>query len=257
MSPETSHPTEERPAYEGLAAIYDHVMRHVDYSEWARYIDSVFERHGGKPATIVDLACGTGNVTMELNQIGYPISGVDRSGAMVQVAQTKSNSQGNPVEFSRGDLRQLDGLGPFAAAVCLYDSFNYLTTRTDIELAFAQVFDVLEPHGMFIFDVCTERNSVMHFQDVQQSEQGPGFVYSRHSYYDREQKMQFNSFEIRFDGQESTVTETHAQRIYPHDEMVELIGSSRFDLVNAYDGFTVFNGSDDSDRVHFVLRKAE
>ena len=116
---------------------------------------------------------------------------------------------------------------------------------------------MLEPRGMFIFDVCTERNSVMHFQDMQESEQGPGFVYSRRSYYDREQKMQFNSFEIRFDGQESTVTETHAQRIYAHDEMVGLIGKSQFDLVDAYDGFTFSDESDDSDRVHFILRKAE
>ncbi len=250
-------PTDERPAYEGLAAIYDHVMRHVDYSEWARYIDSVFKRHGVEPATLVDLACGTGNVTMQLNHLGYSIRGVDRSGAMVEVAQSKSDNLGSPVAFRRGDLRQLDGLGPFSAAVCLYDSFNYLTTSTDVDLAFAQVYEVLEPRGMFIFDVCTERNSLMHFQDIQESEQGPGFVYSRHSYYDREQKMQFNSFKIRFDGQESTVTETHAQRIYAHDEMVELIGKSQFDLVDAYDGFTLSNGSDDSDRVHFILRKAE
>ena len=255
MIPETQ--TDERPAYEGLAAIYDHVMRHVDYAEWARYIDSIFKRHGAEPATVVDLACGTGNVTMQLNHLGYSISGVDRSEAMVQVAQSKSKSLGNPVNFCRGDLRQLDGLGPVDAAVCLYDSFNYLTTCTDVALALAEVHKVLEPRGMFIFDVCTERNSVLHFQDVQESEQGPGFVYSRRSYYDREQKMQFNSFAIRFDDQESTVTETHAQRIYAHEEMVELIGKSQFDLVDAYDGFTFCDGSDDSDRVHFILRKAE
>jgi ubiquinone/menaquinone biosynthesis C-methylase UbiE len=255
MIPETQ--TDERPAYEGLAAIYDHVMRHVDYAEWARYIDSIFKRHGAEPATLVDLACGTGNVTMQLNHLGYSISGVDRSGAMVQVAQSKSESLGNPVNFCRGDLRQLDGVGPFDAAVCLYDSFNYLTTCTDVALALAEVHKVLEPRGMFIFDVCTERNSVLHFQDVQESEQGPDFVYSRRSYYDREQKMQFNSFEIRFDGQESMVTETHAQRIYAHEELVELIGKSQFDLVGAYDGFTFADGSDESDRVHFILRKAE
>ena len=257
MNTSPLHPTDERPAYEGLAQIYDHVMRHVDYAEWARYIDSLFVRHGAEPSTVVDLACGTGNVTTQLHRVGYSMSGVDRSGAMVKVAQTKSVDLGNPVSFSCGDLRQLDAIGPYGGAVCLYDSFNYLTTKTDIDLALTEVSGVLEPSGMFIFDVCTERNSRLHFQDVQETEQGPGFVYSRHSYYDTEQRVQFNSFEIRFDGQEPAVTETHAQRIYSHEEMLERIGVSQFELVAAYDGFTFSKGSDESDRVHFVLIKAE
>jgi ubiquinone/menaquinone biosynthesis C-methylase UbiE len=256
MTTETSHPIDERPAYDRLAAIYDHVMRHVDYSEWARYLESVFKRHQAVPKTVVDLACGTGNVTMQLHKLGYSMSGVDRSAAMILVAQAKSDAQGRP-RFSCGDLRQLDAVGSFDAAVCLYDSFNYLTTFTDIDLALAQVSSVLEPGGMFIFDVCTERNSLLHFQDVLESEEGPGFVYSRHSYYDKQQKMQFNSFEIRFEGEESAVSETHAQRIYAHEEIRERIAASDLELLDAYDGFSFSNGSDDSDRVHFILRKAE
>ena len=251
--------TEERPAYEGLARIYDHVMRHVDYAQWGRYIDAIFERHGpagdARPATVVDLACGTGNVTMQLRQLGYDVTGIDRSAAMVQKAQEKSDRQAAGVEFRRDDLRQLDGIGPYGAAVCLYESFNYLTTFTDIDLALVQVSGCLEPGALFVFDVCTERNSLRHFRDVEESERGPDFVYSRHSCYDRQQKMQFNSFEIRFDGDETALTETHAQRIYAHGEMTARIDASAFDLVAAYDGFTFTNGSDESDRVHFILRK--
>ena len=249
--------TDERPAYDGLARIYDHVMRHVDYAEWGRYIDAVFKRHGAAPTTVVDLACGTGNVTMQLRRLGYTVSGIDRSAAMVRVAREKADGLGNAVTFSCGDLRHLEDVGPFDAAVCLYDSFNYLTTFTDVDLALTEICRILEPTGLFIFDVCTERNSLRHFRDMQESEQGPGFVYSRHSCYDRQQKMQFNSFEIRFDGEDAVLSETHAQRIYAHDEMVACIDKSPFDLVAAYDGFTQTNGSDESDRVHFILRRVE
>ena len=31
--------------YQGLAPIYDYVMRHVDYDEWAGFIRDVFARH--------------------------------------------------------------------------------------------------------------------------------------------------------------------------------------------------------------------
>ena len=244
--------TPQGPPYEGLAAIYDFVMRHVDYVSWASYVDTLLRKFGNGPETLVDLACGTGNATLEFSKLGYEVSGVDASAAMVAVAQGKAASIESEVPFSTGDLRSLEGFGPFDAATCLYDSFNYLMTTEDVGAALESVAGLLKPEGVFVFDICTERNSLDHFRDVRDAEEGPGFVYTRHSYYDADRRIQYNSFDIGYE--DRRVCETHEQRIYEFDEMTDMIAASPLEILGAFDGFCMHPGSDRSDRVHFVLR---
>ncbi len=248
--------THEREPYEGLAAIYDYVMRHVDYEGWAAYVRRIFQRFDeGGVERMVDLACGTGNLTIQLHALGYHLAGVDGSAAMLKVARGKAVNQAREIDFRTGDLRALEGVGgPFDAAVCLYDSFNYLLTPVDVDAALLAVCRILDPSSLFIFDVCTERNSLVHFSNVQDAEEGPGFVYTRHSYYDKRRQLQFNSFDICLGKEGDHVRETHSQRIYPHSDLLARIEASPFELLGAYDGFTFNRGSDESDRVHFVLR---
>ena len=244
--------TPQSPPYEGLAPIYDFVMRHVDYVSWAIHVDTLLRKFGNGPGTLVDLACGTGNVTLQFCKLGYEVSGVDLSAAMVAVAQGKAASIESPVAFSTGDLRRLEGLGPFDAATCLYDSFNYLMTAEDVGAALQSVAGILKPDGIFVFDICTERNSLDHFRDARDAEEGPGFLYTRHSHYDSVRRIQFNSFDISYE--DRRVRETHEQRIYEVDRMAAMVDASRFELLGAFDGFSMNRGSDRSDRIHFVLR---
>lgn len=245
----------EREPYEGLAAIYDFVMRHVDYAEWAAYVHRLFSRFGHCPARAVDLACGTGSTAVELGRLGYRLTGVDGSEAMLQVARERLARLELDIPLFQRDLRRLEGLGPFEAAVCLYDSFNYLLEPADLDRALGAVGSILLPASFFIFDICTEQNSLRHFRDIRDEERGPGFRYRRHSYYDRDRRLQFNHFHIRFDGQDVELEEFHVQRIHPVDELIARIEASDFKLLGAFDGFTFARGSEESDRIHFVLQR--
>ena len=47
--------------YSALAVIYDHVMDHVNYRQWARYVDRLYKSFGnGARDGLLDVACGTG-----------------------------------------------------------------------------------------------------------------------------------------------------------------------------------------------------
>lgn len=238
--------------YDGLAPIYDYVMRHVDYVHWAHYVESLLRRFDCAPQSLVELACGTGNATLALSDLGYRMAGYDASEAMVRVARQKA--EGRDLPFGVRDLCDLSGLGLYDAAVCLYDSFNYLLTTEHLGLALAQVHGVLSPGACFIFDVCTEQNSVRHFRDVQEVEQGPGFVYSRYSHYDAGERLQFNEFDIQSSGG-PRVQEVHVQRIYRLSELTAAVAASPFQLLGAFDGFSQRPGSERSDRIHFALRR--
>ena len=231
--------TVKQAPYQTLAEIYDHVMQHVDYDNWAAYIHSVFERFNQRPQKLVDLACGTGNITAELSKLDYVVSGVDLSSSMVRKAQKKSPE----IPYFVGDLRHLSaqaGLG--------------LLTPDDFQKGLAEVFRILLPESLFIFDVCTERNSLRYFNDARDCGNGPGFHYERHSYYDKITKLQYNHFLIQLDSRDKVLEETHTQHIYPWEELLDHIRDSPFDLLGAFDGFTFNKGSSRSNRIHFVLQ---
>ena len=240
--------------YQGLAPIYDYVMRHVDYEEWAAFIRDVFARYAPETKHLIDLACGTGNVSSELSLLGFSITGADLSESMVRIAQEKAALRGDDSTFVQRDLRALSGLGPFEGAVCMYDSFNYLLEPEDIDETLSQVIGVLQPGGLFVFDVCTERNSLTYFGDMHDRESGPGFTYERHSYYDTDVRLQHNDFEIRFEGDETLYEESHVQRIYQLTDIEQRIKASPFELVDLLAEFTFEPGSEKANRVHYILR---
>lgn len=248
--------TVTQPPYQVLAEIYDHVMTHVDYPKWARYVRDLIRRcKTFEVEEVVDLACGTASLTLELDDLGYRMTGADLSEAMLRVGGKKASAAGKTIPFLHRDLRRLNHMGPFDSAICMYDSINYIMDAADIERGLRSVYDILRVSGLFIFDVCTEQNSLRYFSDLRDAGQGPGYTYDRTSTYDRENKLQFNDFAIRFTDGDVVWRESHTQRIYPLEEIEVQIRSSGFELIDVYSGFTFRRGSEQSDRVHFVLRR--
>ena len=136
----------------------------------------------------------------------------------------------------------------------MYDSFNYLLELEDIDEALGQIISILKPGGLFVFDVCTERNSLTYFSDMRDRESGPGFTCERHSYYETDVRLQHNDFEIRFEGDETLYKESHVQRIYRLADIEQRVKASPFELVELLAEFTFNPGSENADRVHYVLR---
>ncbi len=239
--------------YTRLAAIYDFVMRHVDYVHWADYVESVFARHNVTPTRVLDLACGTGSMALELRKRSYCASGADGCREMLDVAEEKARKAGCNVDFFHRNLLDLSDLPRFEAALCLYDSINYLMTIEDVARALKEVHAILLPHGVFVFDVCTETNSLRYFRRLTDKDSGDGFTYVRESFY--RNGIQFNRFNIRFKQTNEAVEEVHCQRIYALTDILTALERSPFSLEGAYDGFGFCEPGEGADRVHFVLRK--
>lgn len=245
--------------YEGLAEIYDFVMRHVNYRFWAMYVMDLFRRYRFSPHTILDLACGTGSLALRLHQHGYKVCGADASPAMLTVARRKANALGADIPFWETRLPAVRAPGRFDAVLCLYDSINYLLNIDQVRQMLGNVYAVLasdvrsRERGLFVFDICTEANSLRSFRDYTESEQGRGFSYRRHSVYAPDDRLQTNEFEISFGGRD-TVVEKHAQRVYALGEMFDAIHASPFELLGAFSRFSFAEATETSERIHFVLR---
>ena len=238
--------------YSRLAEIYDHVMRHVDYVHWAHYATSLFARHKVDPNHIVDLACGTGSLAIELHRRGFEVVGADGCGEMIDIAKQKVLDLQYPISFYHRNLLDLGDLSLCDAALCLYDSINYLMSPEMIAQALEEAYSIVKPGGVFVLDVCTESNSIQHFSDMKEEDSGNGFTYTRHSYY--EEGVQYNKFDIHFEASDEIIQEVHQQRIYPLSVIEEVLHASPFEVVGAYGGFGYAPPTELSDRVHFVLQ---
>lgn len=238
--------------YSRLAEIYDHVMRHVDYVHWASYVESLFDRHHASPKGVLDLACGTGSLAIELHRRGYDVSGADGCLEMLEEGRKKVSAMAYPVSFYHRNLLDLHDLPTFDAVLCLYDSINYMMTLEDMEQAFEWMGKVIKPGGILIFDACTESNSLQHFNDMKEEDVGDGFSYVRHSYF--KDGVQYNKFDIHFEADDTWAQEVHQQRIYPLSDIKSVLEKSCFEVGGVYSGFGYASPNELSDRVHFVLR---
>ena len=142
-------------AYEALAASYDRLTNDVDYEATVAFYQQILKREGVTPRSAVDLACGTGSVTAILARMGIPTVGVDLSEEMLTVAQQKTMDLEPRPYFSCQSLQSLRLPRAVDLAVCALDSLDYITNPADCREAIRRVYKVLNPGGIFIFDVNT------------------------------------------------------------------------------------------------------
>ena len=65
--------------YESFAKVYDTFMDNVPYDEWARCIIRKLREDGIEDGLVLDLGCGTGQMTRRLADAGYDMIGADGS----------------------------------------------------------------------------------------------------------------------------------------------------------------------------------
>lgn len=141
--------------YAVFAAFYDRLTGNVDYAGLAGYLRSLFIRYGGTmPGTVLDLACGSGSLSLEL-AADAEVIGVDASPDMLALAADKAVGAGRNILFLRQDMRFLDLYGTVEGAVCVLDSLNHLLCTADIRSVLHRLRLFLEPGGLFIFDMNT------------------------------------------------------------------------------------------------------
>ena len=214
-------------AYSFFAAQYDSYMSHVDYESWANNVIKWQAKHSSnKCNNILEIACGTANVSSILCSRGYQVEACDRSPQMLEAAFKKPVK---PLLFRRSMTEELPRRD-YDLVICLFDSINYLQSRTEIMKLFEAVYEALAPGGIFIFDISTLYNSLENFADtfnLSASDQGFLLHQAEYDEFSHKQKSYLLNFTKHPAGY-SLDRERHVQRVYRSYELVELIESSKF-----------------------------
>lgn len=140
--------------YNRFSEIYDRLISDIDYDAYADRLLALFERAGVRTDLLLELGCGTGNLTARLAPRFMRVFAVDLSPEMLSVAWSKF--EGDPaITWSCQDIRDLEA--PISTAcVAALDTINYLDTE-DLPEAFHRVADCLESGALFAFDLNTKK----------------------------------------------------------------------------------------------------
>ena len=253
--------SENSEIYSVLAHVYDALMADVDYEFWADFIDEIIQNHHPDPVDLMELACGTGALSLSLAELGcYNISASDRSPEMVKIARRKAAEQQLLIDFSVIDFEQIKSSKKYDVVFTVFDSVNYLHTETQLMRLFNGVEKILKPEGLFIFDFSTPQNSI---EAVNYLNNDEGYLnsyrYFRESKYDPAQKMHQNIFDIEEladDGKTviRSYQEVHKQRIYSLKEMLSIVEQTSYNLIAKYKDFELEDADENTARVTMVLK---
>ena len=141
-------------SYSFLAEFYDELTRDVPYDRIADFYEKVWDSYGVKPATVLDLACGTGSITRILSQRGYELISTDASPEMLSVLMDKCAGLDGAVPplVLNQSMTELDLYDVVSAAVCTLDGINYVP-EDKLGKVFHRLRLFIEPGGVLIFDI--------------------------------------------------------------------------------------------------------
>lgn len=133
--------------YELLAHVYDALVK--DDEATACWVELIKAHIPGKE--LLELACGSGEITIALAKEGYHVHASDLSYDMIEEAKKKEGSE--QVAWSVKDMCDLHMDTCYDGILCLCDSFNYLLKEEQVRALFQGAFHHLKDAGVFLVDM--------------------------------------------------------------------------------------------------------
>lgn len=224
-------------------------------SEFSRTAMAIFQvvliPHLAPGCRVLDLCCGTGQISAGLVERGFEVTGIDGSASMLEFA--RRNAPG--AEFIQADARSFDLPGRFEAAISPFDSLNHIMSIGELTSVFRNVHSALSPGGIFLFDLNLE-------EEAERLGQSIDFVGDDHacivkaSYDPSEMIKRYDVTMFRLEAEIWRRSDLALyQRYYEIDDVLAALSDAGFEVVRTYDarrefGFTLSDG-----RIFYFARK--
>ena len=221
------------------ALYYDLLYQDKDYVGETAYISSLIHKFSSDTSSLLDIGCGTGRHVELFSQMGLRVSGLDRSKDMISRAK-----QRNPdIDFYRGDLCKVRLGKKFDVVSALFHVVSYLTTEDELQLAFTNIREHLNPGGLFVFD-CWHGPAVLHQIPevrIKRLQEGASQVVR---IAEPDLIAENNTVDVNYqifvkeNGVWAEFTETHSMRYLFQQEIDELLSSSGLHLLHSEEWMT-------------------
>lgn len=240
--------------YTVLPAFYDRLNSEVDYVAYADYILTYFDTKG---ATVLDLGCGTGDLSHILAERGATVVGLDASSEMLTLANHKAEKKRLKIVYTCQDMTAFATGHKYSAIISTFDCLNYLLTKADLTRAFTCVANELADGGVFLFDMNTEYKFTHVYADNSYVLEEDGVFCAWENFYDEKSKrcdFYINIF-AEENGMYRRYSEVQTERMFTLDEIKASLKKAGLTLISVssdYDGSPI---EENTERYYFVVKK--
>ena len=150
-------PTEECDWYD--TPLYYDIIFDADSAREAEFLEAVHRCHGGTPGRrLLEPACGSGRLVVEMARRGWKVSGFDGSERMLKFARERLKDQGLKARLWHDWMQSFEAGGPgqtgsFDMAHCLVSTFKYLLTEKDAVAHLQRVAGALKKGGLYVLGI--------------------------------------------------------------------------------------------------------
>jgi SAM-dependent methyltransferase len=215
--------------------LYDELLpagAHVPF-----YLDLARQKRGA----VLEVACGTGQLTIPIASDGRLIVGLDRSGTMLNAARQRASAAQTPIPFVQGDMRDFALRRSFSLIFIARNSLLHLLSTADLLAALTAIRNHLAPDGIFAFDVFNpdlrllarpagQRFPVM---DVDTTTFGALRVESTHDYDAATQVNRATWYISTPEAPDSWIVPLHLRSIFPQ-ELPLLLSAAGLELLDRF-----------------------
>ncbi|QSX07127.1 class I SAM-dependent methyltransferase [Sedimentibacter sp. zth1] len=236
--------------YKEFASIYDELMDDVDYEQWTSFITNELQSNS---FTILEAACGTGNITSLLALENFNITAFDISEEMLIKAYDKVRRYRN-VRILNQDMTKFKINSKFDACICCCDGLNYLNL-IDATTFFKNVYEHLRNGGKFIFDIST-KYKYLSMNDTYIYDKDNVFYVWENSLDEDNSKIQMEiNFFVKDMDKYDRITEIQTHYLHDVDSITEILEDIGFTNIKKFDGYTQNMLEDSSIRATFICEK--
>lgn len=245
--------------YGRFAYLYDQLMEDVPYDKWLEITKTYGEKYQISGKKLLDIACGTGELSCRFASLGFDVTGVDLSEDMLAVAKAKTEAEGLKVPFYQQNMAELEGLEKFDYVTIFCDSLNYLSSEQDIISTFDGVAQHLTDQGLFLFDVHSTYKMEHIFKDQTFTLIDEDICYIWNCFegdypLSIEHELTFFVNDHK-SGKYERIEEFHSQRTFPIEQYETWLEQSGFEILHILGDFDNRPVKDQSERILFIVRK--
>lgn len=247
-------------SYTSLALVYDQLNGSINYREWADFIERQLALFSNKETkSLLDLACGTGAMTVELARRGYDMTGIDLSEDMLAVARRKCDGEHfrHSVLLLCQNMTEFELYGTVDGVVCCLDSINYLTKTESVKRTFSHVHNYLNPDGLFIFDMNAPAKFVNVYGTNSYILEEEGVFCAWQNIYNKKTRLcdfYLSIFLKDKNGRWVRQDEEQRERCYSLNTVKKLLCECGFELCGVYSDFDMSPVNKDTERWYFTAK---
>ena len=243
-------------AYGEFAKIYDDLINEdINYDNMVSRIIEICNEHNIECKDYLDVACGTGNVTVRLAKHFKDIYAVDLSEDMLREAFNKLKENRIKGKIICQDMTEMQLNRKFDLITSVLDSTNYITDEDDLKKYFSSVKEHLKDDGIFIFDVNSyyKLSEILGNNIYTYSEED--VFYTWENVFEDDMVSMFLTFFVKQGELYERFEEEHFERAYKEEELESALSNCGLKVINKFDGYSNNKVQANSERIVYVVKK--